>query len=122
MALYTTNPTEELYMYESAASRIPTADMVEPVHGAVNVTPDASISIDLEQGALTLPVVRVNGAVVFEDNEPKLGWRAASRALGEFRILVLTPPSGFRYGTTYTVTVDLVPEAGANDDGYVPGG
>jgi hypothetical protein len=122
MTLYTTNPTEDLYMYETAASRIPTAEMIEPVHGAVNVAPDASIYIDLNQGALTLPVVRVNGAVVFEDNEPKLGWRSVSRALGEFRILVLTPPSGFRYGTTYTVTVDLVPEAGVNDDGYVFGG
>lgn len=122
MALYTTNPTEDLFMYESAASRIPTAEMIEPVHGAINVGPDASISIDLNQGALTLPVVRVNGAVVFEDNEPKLGWRSVSRALGEFRILVLTPPSGFRYGTTYTVTIDLVPEAGVNDDGYVFGG
>ncbi len=122
MTLYTTNPTEDLFMYESAASRLPTAEMVEPVHGSVDVLPDSSISINLEQGALTLPVVRVNGVAVFEDNEPKLGWRSVSRALGEFRILVLTPPSGFRYGATYTVTVDLVPEAGVNDDGIIFGG
>lgn len=117
MALYTTNPSEGFAMTESAASRIPTAELVEPVHGAVNVAPDASISINLNQGELTIPVVQVNGVVIFEDNEPKRGWRSVSRALGEFRILVLTPPSGFRYGTTYTVTVDLVPEAGINDDG-----
>lgn len=122
MTLYTANPIESLSLVEAAASRIPTAEMVDPVHGAVNVLPDSSISIDLQQGELTLPVVQVNGVTVFEDNEPKQGWRATSRALGEFRILVLTPPSGFRYGATYTVTVDLVPEAGVNDDGIIFGG
>ena len=119
MALYTTNPQETVSIGETAASRIPTTELVEPVDGAVNVDPRAPITLTFAAGELTLPAVRVNGVIVYKGASPRLGWLAQSRALGEFMTLTLTPPVGFAYRSTVVVNVTFEPEAGINDDGII---
>lgn len=118
MALFTTNPQETITVVESAASRIPLAEC--DLHGQVDVSANTDITLSLSEGALTLPIVTVNGVIVFQRNQPQHGWTVKSRAaLGEFIILILSPPVGFAYKSTVTVTVDFEPEAGLNDDGVI---
>jgi hypothetical protein len=117
MALYTTNPQETINVGESAASRMPTVEPLEPLDGDVNVAPRTSISLSLSAGALTLPTVRVNGVIVYANAAPRLGWKAQTTYLGENGVLVLTPPVGFAYRSVVNVNVTFEPEAGVEDDG-----
>jgi hypothetical protein len=116
MALYTTNPQETINVGEAAASRIPTVASTEPLNGAVNVAPGASISLNLTSGQLTLPVVSVNGTIVYANANPRRGWKAQALYLGESGRLILTPPVGFVYRSVVTVAVTFEPEAGTEDD------
>jgi hypothetical protein len=119
MALYTTNPVETVTISEVVASRIPTAALSGPEDGATDVDAATSIVINLGQGQLTLPIVTVNGVIVFRGDAARLGWVALRRAVGEALTLTLKPPGGFAYGSTVAVDVTFEPEAGVNDDGAV---
>lgn len=119
MTLYTTNPQETVSVAETVASRIPTTELVEPVDGAVDVDPRTSIVLAFSAGALTLPIVTVNGIVVYRSASPCFGWHARSRTSGESAILVLTPPVGFAYRSTVVVNIAFEPEAGTDDDGII---
>lgn len=119
MALYTTNPQETINVAEAAASRVPTVELTGPVDGATNVSPRAPINLFFGAGELTLPIVTVNGVIVYRGTAPRLGWHAQSRASGEGLSLILTPPVGFSYRSVVIVEVDFEPEAGVNDDAVV---
>ena len=109
MALFTTNPQETLVIAENAATRIPQASCA--LNGTVNVITDTDIVLYLTQNSLTLPVVTVNGVVVFQSNKPQHGWVVKSRvSAGDSLTLTLAPPVGFAYKSTVTVSVVFEPK------------